>query len=143
MNGLQSPSFPATADTPGGQRTLTGLRDLIRSLVGSGAFLQRPSIEAVIIPRVGAQSALLWGSMNRVMLLQASTIQLPPIRPEMVGVPLEFVLITAAFTLTVAPSGYGLDRKTRPQINGATTKTYAAAGLFVLKTDGQNWFGAP
>lgn len=143
MNHLSTPIFPSTAGSADGQRTLTGLRDLVRSLIGSGAFIQRPSLEPVIIPRTGVRSALLWGSMNRVLLLQASTIQLPPIRPEMVGVPLELVLTTAAFTLTVAPSGYGLDRKTRPQINGAASKSYAAAGLFVLKTDGQNWFGAP
>lgn len=142
MMQSREPSIP---ELPGadGARLSAMLRELARSLLRSGLFLLRPRVASIIVPRDGADNALRWGELNRVLLAQNSTVPLPRIESAMVGVPLEFVLLDAgAYSLTIIPSGLGLDRQQAPLINGVASINLSAIGIFTLKTDGQNWYFA-
>ena len=143
MSQTQSPLLPTQSDTPDGRRLLTGLTELVRNVMSAGVFLTRPTLERLLIPRVGEQVSLRWGALNRVTLTVDTDMYLPRMRPESVGVPLELVKLTAAHTITLLPSGRGLQGQTQPTINGASAYAFTSIGLYVLKHDGQNWFTAP
>jgi hypothetical protein len=142
MMQAREPSIPALPGADGA-RLSSMLRELARTLLRSGLFLLRPRVTSILVPRPGADNSLRWGDLNRVFLNQDSTVPLPRIESETVGVPLEFVFLNAPlYTLTLIPSGLGLDRQQAPLINGAASVNLNTLGIFTLKNDGQNWFFA-
>jgi len=137
----RQPNFARSATDSAGQRLLFQLGELVRTLIAQRVFLQRPTLANIIVPAAGRQSALVWGDLNRLLLTADFDVQLPRIKPEWVGVPLEVILLdTGSNAATFVPTGAGLQTPSRPLINGAASLTKNAAGLYVLKTDGQNWF---
>lgn len=135
----REPSIPELGDIPGGARLSSMLRELARTLLRSGLVLLRPSVSGIIVPREGADSSLRWGDLNRVFLEQDSTVPLPRIEPATIGVPLEFVFLGGAYTITIVPSGLGASG-VAPLVDGGTSVSVSVDGLYMLKNDGQNWF---
>jgi len=136
------PSLPATSDSAEGQRLLSGVRSFVQTLLRLGIFLTRASIEKGIQrPKYGQVGAsLVWGELNRVELGADAAIQLPRIDAHFIGAPLDVVLMATGNALTLVPVGYGTDGRTVPLINGAASVTFNKVGLYVLKTDGENWW---
>jgi hypothetical protein len=143
MMQTREPNIPELGDIPGGARLSSMLRELVATLLRSGLVLLRPQVSGIIVPRDGADSSLRWGELNRIFLEQDSTVPLPRIEAAMVGIAVEFILLNAPiYTLTLAPSGMGMDRQQAPLIDGAASVNLNVAGLYSLKNDGQNWFFA-
>lgn len=142
MSQAQHPLLPTSGDTPDQQRMLAGLNNFVRSVLNLGIFLTRPKVSNIVLPRPHADTPLRWSVLNRIVLAQDAVVLLPRITPDTIGVPLDVVLLNALYTLTLAPSGLGGDRQTKPLINGAATISYTQIGLYILKNDGQNWFVA-
>jgi hypothetical protein len=143
MNQAPATAFPSVADSPdAGQRTLTALRELVRSFA-SGMFLLRPATEKIALLRSDEIGVLKWGVLNRLLLMGDAAVQLPRIEPRYIGVPLEFILLDTGNVAELVPTGLGMNRKDRPLINGAASLLKNTQGLYVLKNDGQNWFTAP
>jgi len=137
----REPSIPELGDVPGGARLSAALRELVSTLLRSGLVLLRPKVSGAIVPRDGLDSALRWNELNRIFLTKDSTVSLPRIDPAMVGVPLEFTFLNAPlYTLTLIPSGLGLDRVQAPLIDGVTSVNINTLGILTLKNDGQNWY---
>jgi len=140
MSAAREVSFPQ-GDTPALQRMGSSLRELVRTLIASGAFLLRPGLSDIIVPRSATDMpALKWGEFNRVLLSVSASVQLPRISSPWVGVPLLLAKLSSAGTLTLSPSGLGLNRRTAPTINEAASVAVGDPGLYTLVTDGQNWF---
>lgn len=137
------PLIPKVGDTQASQRLLTGVNELTRTLIRSGAFLVRQEIGKLIIAKDGDATSkpLVWGALNRAAVPFAMTVALPPIRSEWVGVPLYLANTSDQMnTLSVIPSGRALDGRGQPTINGLDTYNATMVGLYVFITDGQNWF---
>lgn len=142
MSQAQEPSLPATSDTPEGQRLLTGLRDLIRTLIRQRIFLQRNEVTRIIRPLTGQPApSLKYGEQNRIEL-QAGTfdLNLPLIDPSWIGTPLVVIKTTGTGTIKVNPVGFAPSTKVRPLVNNAATVNIAAVGRYTFETDGANWY---
>lgn len=134
------PNLPPNADTPDGQRFATQLREFVRAVLRSGVFLTRPTVSRRVFPgSIAADFSLNWGELNRVPMRANAALFLPRIAPENIGVPLE-IIKPDTWTLTLVASGLGMDRLTRPQVQGGATATISAVGLYTLKNDGQDWY---
>lgn len=142
----QTPNLPKTGDTPAIRQLLAGLDQFVRALLRTHVFLTRQAIEAPLQARSGdtEMRPLKWGVMNRLAGLATANLTLPPILPQYVGVPLYFTreigATGGAGDTYVYPSGYALDRKTRPQVNATTFVNLQEARLYVFMTDGVNWW---
>lgn len=139
---VATPNLPKTGNTPGEQRLLTQVDELARSLLRSGVFLTRQTIDAILrVLSTDAPPGLIWGSLNRIDLPNGNgSLQLPLIRKETIGVPLYIVKLNGTNTATLVSSGFGGDKVTKPLINNASSYTFAPAGLRIAINDGQNWY---
>lgn len=137
---FQEPLIPAGTDAATSRLT-AGLRDLVRTIMRSGAFLLRPGLGAIMLPSdERPRFSLRWFELNRVLLSSAATVHLPRIRPEAVGLPLKLIKLSNVGTLTLQPTGLSLNGSTTPSVNDAPTVAFGDAGLYELVTDGTNWF---
>jgi len=139
---VATPNLPKTGDTPAAQRLLTQVDELTRSLLRSGVFLTRQTIDAVLrTTATDAPPGLVWGSLNRIDLPNGSgSIHLPRIKKETIGVPLYVAKLNGTNTATLISSGFGGDGTTKPLINNAASYAFSTAGLRIAINDGQNWF---
>jgi hypothetical protein len=123
---------------------LPTFNELIRILRQGNEFLSRPSVSGLMVAKSGDATprALLWGVMNRASMPFNMNVSLPPIEPAWLGVPLYFAKLDAngTTTATITPTGFALDRITKPKVNDAASFAAAAVRLYVFMTDGANWF---
>jgi hypothetical protein len=144
VTAAQEPSLPATSDDPKLQRLLAGTREIVQTLIRAGVFLSRSEVSSrtpILRPTVtGPTLSMRWGVLNRASLSADFTIQLPRIDSRWVGAPLDVVLMTTGNVLTLVPTGYALDGVTKPLINNAASVLFNTPGLYILKTDGLNWW---
>lgn len=143
MSQFNRPNLPTTGDSPDEQRLRTGLGEIVRTLLDSGAFLNRlfPGRMQQRIVGTGTQVQLGWGSMNRLPAASVVTAFLPQVTPRQLGVPLVISKANATGIVLVQPAGVGSDGRTQPTVDGlATGFQFSEAGQRELMTDGVNWF---
>jgi hypothetical protein len=140
----QTPNLPKSSDTPNGQRLLAGLDEFIRTVLRTGIFCARAEVSRKVQTRENDEIVTLkWGAFNRVEVNAAEArCQLPFISPQWIGQPL-YVAKTnggGTNTATFVPTGLAVDKRAALLVNNAATFSVSEVGLYVLMTDGQNWF---
>jgi hypothetical protein len=138
----QTPNLPKSSDTPNGQRLLAGLDEFIRTVLRTGIFCARAEVKPKIQTREDGEIVQLqWGAFNRVQINAAGArCHLPVIAPQWIGQPLYLGKTAAGSFLTLLPSGRSVDGRAVPTVNDEPSLSLSAAGLYILMTDGQNWF---
>lgn len=141
MTLAPEPLIPKSDADPKAQRLLAGVGEFIRTVIRTGVFLTRPEVTRIITPMAGQPApSLVWGVLNRVRLTADFDVQLPRILPQYVGQPLEVILLNTSSIATLRPTGLTLDGSRVPLVDGAASKAIDQIGLYILKTDGQDWY---
>lgn len=141
--GINRPVLPTTGTTPDEQRLRSGLGAIVRSVLDSGAFLNRlfPGKAQAAVVGTGTQVQLAWGDMNRLPPTSPVVAFLPRVTAKQIGVPLVISKAYATGVAMVQPAGVGIDGRTQPTVDGLPTGfQMSEAGQRTLMTDGANWF---
>lgn len=140
--GLNRPVLPTKGANPDEQRLRSGLGEIVRRFLDSGAFLQRlfpGAIKRVLPSPTGLVSVAEWGTLNRVAPAAEAVVVLPIPRPKTIGVPLAVTKVYPTGVVHIRPT-FGADGKTAALLDGSPTGiTVATAGRIDLISDGLDW----
>jgi hypothetical protein len=139
------PQQPTKVDRSSVARlALPTYNDVVRILSTGTDYLARLVVGVPLVAKNNDPIArgLRWGALNRAIVGFNMNASLPAIESAWVGVPLYFAKCDGggSTTVTITPTGWALDRRTKPKINNAASFVASDARLYLFVSDGTNWF---